>query len=191
MFFIASRHTCLEHRQLAKGGAPGKSGYYTKCRAYSSSTITTALLKRWPLTSRTRGVDARTAIGCDEALRCVKDWVPDVVVLDIMMPERDGYETASALRDYLPTHSLGIVAFTSLDQDHVKETGRARHNFDGYCQKGDGAFPVTRADAQHLARVAQCARNARLASTTLRAVSNLLAGRGKSLRQCSRSLQSA
>lgn len=82
------------------------------------------------------GVDARAVVGCDEALRCVKDWVPDVVVLDIMMPERDGYETASALRDYLPTHSLGIVAFTSLDEDHVKETGRARHNFDGYCQKG-------------------------------------------------------
>ena len=82
------------------------------------------------------GVEARSASGCAEALRCVKDWVPDVVVLDIMMPERDGYETASALRSYLPTHSLGIVAFTSLDEDHVKETGRARHNFDGYCQKG-------------------------------------------------------
>lgn len=82
------------------------------------------------------GVEARTAIGCAEALQCVKDWVPDVVVLDIMMPERDGYETASALREYLPTPSLGIVAFTSLDEDHVKETGRARHNFDGYCQKG-------------------------------------------------------
>ncbi|MDP9649128.1 CheY-like chemotaxis protein [Paraburkholderia caledonica] len=82
------------------------------------------------------GVEARAAIGCNEALRCVKDWVPDVVVLDIMMPERDGYETASALRTYLPTPSLGIVAFTSLDEDHVRETGRGRHNFDGYCRKG-------------------------------------------------------
>jgi two-component system, OmpR family, response regulator len=82
------------------------------------------------------GVEARAAIGCTEALRCVKDWVPDVVVLDIMMPEHDGYETAGALRDYLPTPNLGIVAFTSLDEDHVRETGRARHNFDGYCQKG-------------------------------------------------------
>ncbi|MCC8392987.1 response regulator [Paraburkholderia sp. MMS20-SJTR3] len=82
------------------------------------------------------GVDARSANGCAAALRCVRNWVPDVVVLDIMMPGRDGYETASALRRYLPTHSLGIVAFTSLDEDHVKETGRERHNFDGYCQKG-------------------------------------------------------
>lgn len=82
------------------------------------------------------GVEARAACGCTEALRCVRDWVPDVVVLDIMMPGHDGYETASALRSYLPTSSLGIVAFTSLDEDHVKETGRERHNFDGYCQKG-------------------------------------------------------
>ncbi|MFT4069211.1 response regulator [Paraburkholderia sp.] len=82
------------------------------------------------------GVEARAATGCAHALRCVRDWVPDVVVLDIMMPERDGYETASALRRYLPTQSLGIVAFTSLDGDHVKETGRSPHNFDGYCQKG-------------------------------------------------------
>jgi len=82
------------------------------------------------------GVEARAANGCNEALKCVKDWVPDVVVLDIMMPERDGYDTASALRSYLPTASLGIVAFTSLDEQHVRETGRGRHNFDGYCQKG-------------------------------------------------------
>jgi two-component system OmpR family response regulator len=82
------------------------------------------------------GVETRTAIGCGEALRCVRDWVPDVVVLDIMMPERDGFETAQALRTYLPTTNLGIVAFTSLDDDHVRETGTARHNFDGYCRKG-------------------------------------------------------
>ena len=82
------------------------------------------------------GVETRTANGCGEALRCVKDWVPDVVVLDIMMPERDGFETAQALRTYLPTTNLGIVAFTSLDDDHVRETGKARHNFDGYCRKG-------------------------------------------------------
>ena len=82
------------------------------------------------------GVEARAATGFAQALRCVKDWVPDIVVLDIMMPEHDGYETASALRGYLPTQSLGIVAFTSLDEHHVKEAGRSPHNFDGYCQKG-------------------------------------------------------
>jgi two-component system OmpR family response regulator len=82
------------------------------------------------------GVEARTANGCSEALRCVKDWVPDVVVLDIMMPGRDGFETAQALRSYLPTPNLGIVAFTSLDDDHVRDKGKARHNFDGYCRKG-------------------------------------------------------
>jgi two-component system, OmpR family, response regulator len=82
------------------------------------------------------GVEARTASGCSEALRCVRDWVPDVVVLDIMMPGRDGFETAQALRSYLPTQNLGIVAFTSLDDDRVRESGHARHNFDGYCRKG-------------------------------------------------------
>jgi CheY-like chemotaxis protein len=82
------------------------------------------------------GVETRTANGYGEALSCVRDWVPDVVVLDIMMPEHDGFETAQALRSYLPTTNLGIVAFTSLDDDHVRETGTARHNFDGYCRKG-------------------------------------------------------
>jgi two-component system OmpR family response regulator len=82
------------------------------------------------------GLETRTANGCGEALQCVRDWVPDVVVLDIMMPEHDGFETAEALRTYLPTTNLGIVAFTSLDDDHVRETGKARHNFDGYCRKG-------------------------------------------------------
>jgi two-component system OmpR family response regulator len=58
------------------------------------------------------GVETRTAIGCGEALRCVRDWVPDVVVLDIMMPERDGFETAQALRTYLPAKQ-GLRGTTS------------------------------------------------------------------------------
>ena len=51
-------------------------------------------------------------------------------------PEHRYVSTVERPRGYLPTQSLGIVAFTSLDEDHVRETGRALHNFDGYCQRG-------------------------------------------------------
>ena len=70
------------------------------------------------------GFLVQTAPDGQAALRLISEFRPHVVVLDIMMPGRDGYETASALRSYLPTPSLGIVAFTSLDEEHVRETGR-------------------------------------------------------------------
>ena len=68
--------------------------------------------------------------------RCVScsAWLPDVVVLDIMMPVRDGFETARELRACFHD-AIAIVAFTAMDSTHVVANA-ARGLFDGYCQKG-------------------------------------------------------
>lgn len=81
-------------------------------------------------------IETRVAPGCDAALSCVRVWFPDVIVLDIKLHGHDGFETAKLLREYLSTESLGILAYTSFDQDYLIKKG-GLGDFDGYCRKGN------------------------------------------------------
>ena len=49
------------------------------------------------------------------ALEQLDDDVPDVILLDLMMPEMDGFQFASALRDHAEWRSIPIIVITSLD----------------------------------------------------------------------------
>jgi len=80
-------------------------------------------------------MDVRYAPSAPEALELTRDWAPDVVVLDINMPKRDGFTTARILRRLVPTRHTAIVAFTSMDEYEVRDRAVVA-GFDGYCQKG-------------------------------------------------------
>ncbi|MFA4964255.1 MAG: response regulator [Thermoleophilia bacterium] len=45
------------------------------------------------------GYDVRTAASGDEAVRSAALYIPDLVLLDIMMPDMDGFEVYSRLRE--------------------------------------------------------------------------------------------
>jgi CheY-like chemotaxis protein len=70
---------------------------------------------------RFRGYDVAVAEDGDVCLRMVAEQRPDLVVLDIMMPNRDGYETAASLRADPRTASLPILALTALATPEVRE----------------------------------------------------------------------
>jgi|GEM_PF-523898 len=82
------------------------------------------------------GCDTRFALSGVDALQAIDGWVPHVVVLDISMPEHDGFATARVLRRISPTRNAGIIAFTALGEDYVRLKG-VHAGFDGYCQKGN------------------------------------------------------
>lgn len=82
------------------------------------------------------GCDARYALSGVDALQAVEDWIPHVVVLDISMPEHDGFATARVMRRISPTRNAGIIAFTAHGEDYVRSKGM-HAGFDGYCQKGN------------------------------------------------------
>ncbi|MCY0387088.1 response regulator [Robbsia sp. Bb-Pol-6] len=81
------------------------------------------------------GFDTRFALSGVDALGTIGIWVPHVIVLDINMPEHDGFETASVMRRLTATRHLGIIAFTALSDVEI-ETRAHLCGFDGYCQKG-------------------------------------------------------
>jgi two-component system response regulator MprA len=59
------------------------------------------------------GYEVRTAPDGDEALRSVRDWRPDAIVLDVLMPGTDGLAVCRRIRSERP--DLGILMLTAKD----------------------------------------------------------------------------
>src|SRR5262245_48719294 len=59
------------------------------------------------------GVDVREAADGDEALEAVRADPPDLVLLDVMMPTRDGWEVAEELRRDPRTRDIPVVFLTA------------------------------------------------------------------------------
>ena len=56
-----------------------------------------------------------TATSGAEAIELARSWQPDVIVLDVMMPELDGYETCRRLKADERTMHIPVVMITALD----------------------------------------------------------------------------
>ncbi len=60
-----------------------------------------------------RGYDVRVATNGDEALAQVESYVPDVVLLDIMMPLKSGYEVCQRMRERPEWRHIKIVMLSA------------------------------------------------------------------------------
>ena len=59
------------------------------------------------------GYEVLTAANGRQALEIALQETPDLIVLDILMPEMDGYETMKAIREQEEIRSLPIIALTA------------------------------------------------------------------------------
>jgi DNA-binding response OmpR family regulator len=60
--------------------------------------------------------EIQTAADGEETLLKVKEWQPDLILLDIMMPKISGFEVCKRLRADPATRDTGILMITALDQ---------------------------------------------------------------------------
>ena len=69
-----------------------------------------------------KGYQVVTAAGGQEGLAKVKSEMPDIVLLDVMMPDLDGYAVCRAIRADPATAILPVVMVTALDpsQERIK-----------------------------------------------------------------------
>jgi putative two-component system response regulator len=64
------------------------------------------------------GYATETALNGIEAIRMTKSFMPDLVILDIMMPDMDGYEACHLIKSDPETTNIPVVIVTALsDRD--------------------------------------------------------------------------
>jgi two-component system, OmpR family, KDP operon response regulator KdpE len=64
-----------------------------------------------------QGYDVRTANEPEEALRLVQDWMPDLIITDLMMPGMTGIELSRAIRT---KSDVPILVLSVRDQERTK-----------------------------------------------------------------------
>lgn len=74
--------------------------------------ITTKLLGRF---LEAKGYDTFAAYDGVDCLKNVQEYQPDAIILDVMMPRMDGYETARKLKANEATKNIPIVITTALN----------------------------------------------------------------------------
>ena len=66
---------------------------------------------------RERGFTVTEAADGERALELLRSWSPDLVVLDALMPRRDGFETCRALRSLAGCESIPVLILTGLEDE--------------------------------------------------------------------------
>jgi DNA-binding response OmpR family regulator len=59
------------------------------------------------------GYEIRVARDGEEALQAVREWKPDLVLLDVMLPLRDGFEVCQKIREDAETASTRVIMITA------------------------------------------------------------------------------
>ncbi|MDY0220129.1 MAG: response regulator [Desulfobacterium sp.] len=79
-------------------------------------------LKVLSTTLKKEGYEVRPATGGQSALDAIYAKAPELILLDVMMPEMNGYEVCTSLKDNEKTREIPIIFITALDdvRDKVK-----------------------------------------------------------------------
>lgn len=68
------------------------------------------------------GFDVKTASSGEEALAVAPEFAPDLIILDMMMPEMTGFETLKRLRSDTPLKQTPVIMLTGVsDKDKIRE----------------------------------------------------------------------
>ena len=70
-----------------------------------------------------KGYNVLCANNGDDALDKIKSYRPDLVLLDVMMPKKNGYDVCLEIRKYQEFKDLYIIMLTAKSQDVDKEKG--------------------------------------------------------------------
>jgi two-component system alkaline phosphatase synthesis response regulator PhoP len=89
---------------------------------------------------RRSGYDTASAADGNDALRKARDLLPDVIVLDVMMPNKDGFKACKELKADPATSAIPILLLTAV-ASHVTTTKYSHRDAleteaDDYLDKG-------------------------------------------------------
>ena len=70
------------------------------------------------------GYDAVVAESGKEALEMIAEQAPDLVLLDVMMPEMNGFEVTAALRRSAAPRHIVVILVSALDDEKTRRQAR-------------------------------------------------------------------
>src|SRR3989337_3198669 len=108
--FGAGRFRLIEEGEMTDRMIQGKTGGKQKILIVDDDPDTCQLLD---MLFRGKGYTTTLAYSGQQALHLVETGQPDAVILDVMMPGMDGWETYQGLRDFSSAPVLFLTALTS------------------------------------------------------------------------------
>lgn len=72
-----------------------------------------------------QGLNVRTAHDGKEGVAIAQEWVPDLILMDLMMPGIDGFEATRLLRADQRTAHIPILALTAYGEEKMQARARA------------------------------------------------------------------
>ena len=96
------------------------------------------------------GFDVRVARDGEEALRAVSESAPELILLDVMMPKRDGYDVCQTIRANPKWKDIHIIMLTAKGREIEQEKGMAL-GADDYITKPFSTREVVERVRQHFA----------------------------------------
>ncbi len=67
------------------------------------------------------GFTVRVASDGDQAIRAVEDYVPDLVLLDIMLPKQDGFAVCETIRNNPACRNVKIIMLSAKSREADRE----------------------------------------------------------------------
>jgi len=81
-----------------------------------------------------QGLDVRAACDGEEGITVALEWLPDLILMDLMMPGMDGFEAAKRLRADKRTAQIPILALTAYGEEKIQAKAKAV-GMDGFVLK--------------------------------------------------------
>lgn len=80
------------------------------------------------------GFNVLVAYDGDEALEILEDTTPDVILLDLIMPKKNGFEVLEQMRHSNKNEEVPVVVSSNLSQEHDVEQAKQLGAVDYICK---------------------------------------------------------
>lgn len=93
------------------------------------------ILETINLNLKKRGYETIAFTNGNDALNSIPQNHPDLIILDVIMPEMDGWEVLKIIKDHYPQEELKVLLLTAKSTDRDKMIGTSILKADGYITK--------------------------------------------------------